>query len=91
VFISGRGLEERDERGELVEDDDLLLLLNAHDGEIAFPLPPGGAWAAVLDTCFASGMPPAAVFGSETPYRLQPRSLALLARPNASSRARTAG
>ena len=39
AHLSGRGLTERDEHGVPVEDDDLLLLFNAHDEEIAFRLP----------------------------------------------------
>jgi glycogen operon protein len=39
VFLSGRELAERDEHGRRVEDDDLLLLLNAHHERIEFKLP----------------------------------------------------
>ena len=53
--------------------DGVLLLLNAHDGEIPFVLP-GGAWRRALDTAAA---PSDAVF--ESTYPLQARSLALLA------------
>jgi glycogen operon protein len=52
-------------------DEELLLLTNAHDGEVAFVLPEGG-WKLLLDT---SGERP-----FERSYPLQPRSLALLAR-----------
>ena len=41
VLISGRGLTERNELGRPVEDDDVLLLLNAHDETITFI----AAWA----------------------------------------------
>jgi glycogen operon protein len=67
VLISGGGLTERDELARPVEDDDLLLLANAHDEPVAFVLPP------------KSG---------ET-YRLEPRCLALLVKPNRSGQART--
>jgi isoamylase len=50
-----------------------LLLLNAHDGEIAFALP-DGTWKLLLDT---DGFSEKVVSGS---YPLQPRSLALLLR-----------
>ena len=39
VFLHGGGLTERDERGRPVQDDDLLLLLNAHHDEVPFTLP----------------------------------------------------
>ena len=81
VLISGRGLTERDEYARLVEDDDLLLLLNAHDEEIRFTLP-GGQWRSLLDT---SGQ---AVPQGES-YLVKSRSLALLVKPNRSSPSRT--
>ncbi|HEX6692572.1 MAG TPA: glycogen debranching protein GlgX [Burkholderiales bacterium] len=81
ALISGRGLGERDERGTPVVDDDLLLLLNANEGEVPFPLP-AGRWSALVDT------------GTENPafekaYPLQGRSLALLSRPSSKDPART--
>jgi glycogen operon protein len=81
VFVSGHGLAERDELGRPVEDDDLLLLLNAHQDEIAFRLP--GArdvrWESVVDTSAEDGMPrePQAYVPGAL-YPLQGRSLALL-------------
>jgi isoamylase len=72
VLISGRALEETDEVGRTVRYDDVLLLLNAHDGDIGFALP-GGGWRAVLDT---SGEPAQAA----ERYPLRSRSLVLLAR-----------
>jgi isoamylase len=83
VFISGSGLSERDERGNPVADDDLLLLLNAHDEVVEFNLP-GDAWTLLLDTA-ATG------FSSGQSYPLQSRSLALLARPRSTAPARTDG
>ena len=52
AHLSGRGLSERDELGKPVEDDDLLLLLNAHDEEIAFRLgtASGEPWHVRVDT-----------------------------------------
>jgi glycogen operon protein len=83
VLISGRGLTERDEFARLVEDDDLLLLLNAHDEDIAFTLPPG-EWRQLIDT--SGQLPPEA-----EAYPVKARSLALLVKPNRSIPARTAG
>jgi isoamylase len=80
VLMSGRGLTERDERGNLVEDDDLLLLLNAHHDDVPFALPgtPGVRWDAALDTDGADG---AAAHGPMRPgavYPLRGRSVVLL-------------
>jgi isoamylase len=83
VLISGRGLTERDEFARLVEDDDLLLLLNAHDEDIVFTLP-AGEWRLLLDT---SEQAPA----EGESYPVKARSLALLVKPNRSGPARTGG
>jgi len=82
VMTSGRGLTERDELGRLVEDDDLLILLNAHDDTIAFTLPgrDGEGWDALIDTSREAfeGMR----YGRGTTYPLAGRSLVLLVKPN---------
>jgi glycogen operon protein len=83
VLISGRGLTERDEFARPVEDDDLLLLLNAHDEDIVFTLP-GGEWRLLVDTSGQSAP-------AEAGYPVRARSLALLVKPSTSARARTAG
>ena len=81
MLISGRGLGERDERGDPVGDDDLLLLLNANEGEVPFPLPSGG-WQVLVDTSRENS-------SVEKTYLLQGRSLALLSRPRSRAPART--
>ena len=53
------------------DEEDLLLLLNAHDGEVAFTLPEGG-WKFLLDTAGERAF--------ERTYPLQSRSLALLSK-----------
>ena len=70
MLMVGRRLAERDERGEPMIDDDLLLLLNAHHDAIEFKLPEG-AWTVLLDTA-AGGL------SFDRTYPLQGRSLALL-------------
>jgi isoamylase len=91
VLISGRGLTERDELGRLVEDEDLLLLLNARDDSVAFRLPgrEGESWDALLDTGH-DGFE-GRRYGRDTTYPLAARSLALLVKPNRRDPARTDG
>jgi isoamylase len=91
VLISGRGLTERDELGRLVEDDDLLLLLNAHDQTIAFTLPgrEGERWDALIDTSLDALQDRR--YSRAAAYPLAGRSLALLAKPNRPALVRTGG
>jgi len=81
ALLSGRGLTERDERGLPVVDTDLLLLLNANEGEVPFPLP-SGRWELLVDTSLDTP-------SFEKTYPLRGRSLALLARPSSTDPART--
>ncbi len=76
VLMVGQRLAERDEKGEPLMDDDLLLLLNAHHETVRFQLP-HGAWSVLLDTARAEP-----ISGGES-YFLEARSVALLARPRA--------
>jgi isoamylase len=53
VFLNGQGIASPDERGERVTDDSFLVIFNAHDGPLAFTLPPrewGTCWEVVVDT-----------------------------------------
>jgi glycogen operon protein len=70
MLLLGRQLAERDDRGAPVEDDDLLLLLNAGEDAVEFALP-GAGWQLLLDTATPGR-------GVANPYFLRPRSLALL-------------
>ena len=54
-------------------EEELLLLMNSHDGEVAFALPEGG-WRLLIDTAGERAF--------ERGYPLQPRSLALLGKEN---------
>jgi len=83
VLLSGRGLRERDAHGVPVEDQDLLLLLNANSGEVPFPLP-AGRWQRLLDTADEKA-------DFEKTYPLQGRSLALLSKPSSKDLSRTGG
>ena len=53
VFLNGDAIGEPDPRGRQVRDDSFLVLVNAHDGELTFTLPPaayGQMWIKMLDT-----------------------------------------
>jgi glycogen operon protein len=81
VELSGEAIDEADERGRRIEDDTLLLLLNAHHRPVSFTLPDhrsGIVWEQVLDTreSFGRRKTRRAVRGGST-YRLEARSLAL--------------
>jgi len=81
VALSGAAIDEVNERGQRVHDENFLLLMNAHFEEIPFvlPAPPLGAgWIALIDTsCQISGDANRFFFGSAS-YPLQARSLTLL-------------
>jgi isoamylase len=82
ALLPGSGAPERDDYGTPVEDDDLLLLFNAHHEAVPFALPGdrGATWDAVVDTAFADGVPEPRAYGASATYPLQGRSLALLTR-----------
>ncbi|MEO5832437.1 MAG: glycogen debranching protein GlgX [Nakamurella sp.] len=53
VFLNGNGIRGRDDRGQVVFDDNFLLLFNAHDDVIDFTVPGaeyGQDWSLVVDT-----------------------------------------
>jgi isoamylase len=53
VYLNGRGIRERDGRGERVTDDSFYLCFSAHWEPIEFTLPPdeyGPTWRVVVDT-----------------------------------------
>jgi isoamylase len=83
AHLSGRGLSERDDYGTPVEDDDLLVLINAHHDAIAFRTPSNGdgaSWQVAIDTDSDSGTPCEVHYAPDTEYPLQGRSLVLLRR-----------
>ena len=81
MYVTGEGLEERDERNRPIRDDNLLMLTNAHHELIPFQLPGSGGtmeWLPVLDTARADGLPPDHRYRPYQTYPLEGRSLALL-------------
>ncbi|HVM93054.1 MAG TPA: glycogen debranching protein GlgX [Terriglobales bacterium] len=87
VSLSGEAVDEVDERGQHVRDENFLLLLNAHHEEIPFTLPPAAensGWIALIDTSCQTTRRPDAFYGGSSSYPLQARSLALLVERSAS-------
>jgi len=81
VYLSGETMEERDQRGRPITDDNFLLLFNSHHEVISFSLPALGddrAWQCLLDTHLAGGLEADGYFRRGQSYPLEGRSLALL-------------
>jgi isoamylase len=81
LFLCGEAVDEVDERGQRVRDENFLLLLNAHHEEIPFVLPTpssNAGWTAIIDTSCQTTQRPDALYGGGDSYPLQARSLAVL-------------
>jgi len=81
VALTGDALDDVDERGQPVRDNNFLLLLNAHHEEIAFVVPPphsASDWSLEFDTSRNGGLDRAGVFRAGQAYPLQGRSVVLL-------------
>jgi isoamylase len=81
MFLSGQGLDETDERGRKISDENFLVLLNAHHEDMEFKLPafrPCARWSAWMDTSREGGLRPADTHDAGTVYPLQARSLVVL-------------
>jgi glycogen operon protein len=81
MFLSGQGLNETDDRGRKVSDENFLVLLNAHHEDVGFTLPAtrlGLCWNAWMDTSREDGLRPADCHDGETAYPLQARSMVVL-------------
>ena len=82
MYLDGRGLRHRDQRGQVIVDESFLLLLHAGDQSVAWTVP-GPPWAGqytvVLDTGHPAGAPAGrgAVAGGSA-LRLGGRSVVLL-------------
>jgi glycogen operon protein len=81
VFLSGEGLDEVDERGQPLHDNNFLMLMNAHFEEMPFQLPTvasGMCWAAVVDTSCQTASQPAVLYEAASTYPLKARSMVVL-------------
>ena len=84
LLLAGNAIEDYDERGRPVEDDTMIMLLNAHHENIDFSLPsePQHArWQVLIDTSYSTGKrDDNRFFHSNEKYPLQARSVVLLVR-----------
>ena len=81
MFLSGHGLDETDERGRKLNDENFLVLLNAHHEDVGFALPafqPGALWIAWMDTSREGGLRTVDMFAAGTTYLVQARSMVVL-------------
>ncbi len=81
VYLAGTVIERVDRRGKPVQDDNFLLLFNAHHEEIPFLLPEfhaGGAWLVMFDTARDAHPFEQKHHEAGTQYPLQGRSMAVL-------------
>jgi isoamylase len=79
MFLSGQGLDDTDERGRKLTDENFLVLMNAHYEDVAFALPAFHAiWIAWMDTSRESGLRLADMYDGGANYPLQARSMVVL-------------
>jgi isoamylase len=81
MFLSGQGLDETDERGRKLGDENFLVLLNAYHEDVQFALPsfrPGTRWTAWMDTSRELGLRSVETCDGGAPYPLQARSMVVL-------------
>jgi len=81
MYLDGEAMEERDQRGNPILDDNLLLLFNGHHEAIFFHLPElyeGSQWLSLLDFNLAGGLEADGYFQGGDTYTIEGRSLALL-------------
>ncbi len=81
MFLSGSAVDEVDDRGQAITDENFLLLMNAHHEEVPFLLPTAASemrWVALIDTSCQTSRSPGVQYEAGTAYSLHARSLALL-------------
>ncbi len=81
MLLSGQGLDETDERGRKLSDENFLVLLNSHHEDVKFTLPtfrPGARWTAWMDTSRESGLRAVETYDAGAAYPLQARSMVVL-------------
>jgi len=81
VFLSGDALGEVDRHGLSIQDNNFIVLFNAHAERIDFVLPilcAGCAWQVELDTHYHAGLEPDGAYAGGESYPLEGRTLTLL-------------
>jgi len=81
MFLSGQGLDETDERGRKLSDENFLVLMNAHHEDVAFALPAAcrcARWTAWMDTSRDGGLRPADSHDAGSEYPIQAQSMVVL-------------
>ncbi len=79
--LAGDAIEETDERGQPIQDETLLILLNMHHEPLTFTLPAhkrGVRWVPVLDTMLSGDRKQVKMFKGGEPYELEARSVVVL-------------
>lgn len=79
VYLSGSAIREPDSRGNTIEDDDILLCMNASENEVVFTVPEAarqGQWQDALDTG-PHGDPESAYMPGQT-FPVEGRSIRVL-------------
>jgi len=81
LFLAGDAIDEHDERGNKVSDDNLILLFNSHHEDLAFILPSEprlARWQVEVDTSFPDGDgAPGRLYHSNEKFPLKKRSFVL--------------
>ena len=79
-LTDGNEVDESDERGRELRDENFLVLLNAHHEDVGFTLPlrAGSRWAAWMDTSREGGLRSLETYDAGTPYPRQARSMVVL-------------
>ena len=82
LFLAGDAIDEHDERGRRIRDDNFILLLNSYHEDIPFILPmePSYArWEVIVDTSYPDGRGALGhYYSSRSTYPLQKRSMVVL-------------
>ena len=81
IRLAGDAIEERDEKGRAIEDDTLLILLNAHHHALAFTLPAhrrGVRWQPCVDTAATDHRKKVRLLRGGEQYDIEARSFVVL-------------
>ncbi|MGK2966452.1 MAG: glycogen debranching protein GlgX [Tepidiformaceae bacterium] len=84
VWLAGAAADVRDERGNRIVGDTMVILLNSFDGDLEFRLPPalaGKRWEFVLDTARPKEPPAEERYRGGATYTVKERSMAIFKHP----------